>query len=1147
MTFEDILNQTLGILERQGRVSYRALKRQFGVDDAFVEDLKFEITEVHKAAVDQDGLMLIWSRSPKAPLAATPAPVPAPKVFLPMEAGSTRPLDADAERRHLTVMFTDLVGSTALSETLDPEDLRDILHSYHVVSEKAIASFEGYIARYLGDGLLIYFGYPQAHEDDAVRAVRSGLRILEAFQRLNVQLQERWGIGLSVRIGIHTGIVVAGEMGAGEVRETMAIVGETPNVAARLQTLAEPDTLVISATTFRLVSGYFECRPLGTPPLKGISEPLAVYQVIHESAAKTRLDLAEESSLTPLMGRERELEQLFHAWEDARNGQARVVFLSGEAGIGKSRLSWELKKRISQEPSAWLTECQASPYYRNSAFYPVIDLLERTVLQFGRQETPEEKLTKIEGFLLQYGLDLSECVPLIASLLSVPFDSRYAPLNLSPEAQRQRTVTALSSILLARASSQPVLVTVEDLHWIDASTLDLITVLIGKAPSHRLMILLTSRPEFIPHWAEDESHLTLQLKNLTQAQTEAIALQLTEGKPLPREVIQQIVEKTDGIPLFVEELTKTVIESGLLLEKDGRYELSGPIPPLAIPATLHDSLVARLDRLSIVKEVAQLGATLAREFDYELIEAVAPWDAKTLRDGLEQLVQAELLFQHGAPPNATYKFKHALIQDAAYQSLLKSRRQQYHSRIAKTLESRFPEIVATQPELVAHHLTQANLEAQAIPYWRRAGQHALARAENLDAMAHLRRGVELVNALPESEERDRQELELLVGLAPAIMATRGWAAVEVEQTCLRACELSQRLQDGEKLLAALWGTWTNRFLRGNTEAALETAQAVYAVVQQSGVPFLKIPAHHAMGYTHYYRGEYVQAREHMEAGIALFDRETERRIAQAFQLSCSVVFRSVRASSLWVMGYPDQAMQSLDSAFVLAKELDHKPSLAFLLSNTPWTYHFSHDIARARARVGELKTLSEAEGYLLWLSVVKFFQGWEKAEAGQCDAGIALFREGLTLWHGSNSHACDVQTLTLLTELLIKAGRANEALQTIEDGLHHVETHHERHYEPELYRLRGEIRSGQAIADFPGHDEAAERDYQKAIAIAKEQSARMLELRAAIDLCRLWVRQGKIGEAQSLLTPLYGWFTEGFDSPDLTEARRLLTQWGGIS
>ena len=755
MDFYAVLARVIEILEREGRTSYRALKRQFALDDEYLADLKVELIEVKQLAVDQDGTMLVWTGAAPSQRATQEAPL-APTATLP-----TAPPPAEAERRQLTVLFCDLVDSTRLSSQLDPEELRQVVQAYQATCAKVIARFEGHIAQYLGDGLLVYFGYPLAHEDDAQRAVRAGLGIIEAMGQLHPSLGQEREVHLAVRLGIHTGLVVVGDVGGGARQEQLAL-GETPNVAARLQGIAAPNTLVISAATFQLLGGFFACQPFGTPLLKGLAQPLAVYRVLYESMARSRLEAASSTGWTPLVGREQEIGVLLERWAQVKDGLGQVVLLSGEAGIGKSRLVQVLTDQVAAEPRAWLTPCQCSPYHQHTALYPLIDLLERVALRFDREESPQQKVGKLEGFLVQYGLPLAEAVPLFAALLSLPLPADYAPLTMSPEQQKQQTLHALLTILLRIAAQQPVLFVMEDLHWVDPSTLELLSLLVDQGPTARILTLFTFRPDFPPPWT-GRAHLTqLTVNRLPRRQAVEVIRQVAHGKVLPPEVVEQIVAKTDGVPLFVEELTKMVLESGLLQEQDERYALTGPLHPLAIPATLHDSLMARLDRLAAVKALAQLGATLGREFSYALLRAVAPWEEGIVHQGLHQLVAAEFLYQRGVPPQATYTFKHALIQDVAYQSLLRSTRQQYHQRIAQALEAQFPETVETQPELVAQHYTAAGCHEQAILYWLRAGQHASDRSANVEAISHLTTGIELLKTLPETPEHTQQALTLYI-------------------------------------------------------------------------------------------------------------------------------------------------------------------------------------------------------------------------------------------------------------------------------------------------------------------------------------------------------------------------------------------------
>jgi class 3 adenylate cyclase len=707
----------------------------------------------------------------------------------------------------LTVVFSELGSTLPLAVHLDPEELRQVVQTYQTLCAEVISRFAGHIARYMSEGLLVYFGYPQAHEDDAQRAVRAGLEILARVPSLNAQLQPTVGLlgegSLQIRLGIHTGLVVVGEMGGGGDRDPMAIIGKTPNIAARLQEIAQPNTVVISEATARLTQEYFECLDLGPQKLKGVSALVRVHRVLGDSGIQSRFEAVVARRLTPLVGREQELGLLLERWERVKEGEGQVVLLDGEAGIGKSRLVRVLKEQVAGEVHAWL-ECSCSPYHQNSAFYPVIDLLQRT-LRFTRQDSAEEKLSKLENALAPYGFSLPEVVPLFASLLSLPLPERYPPLNWTPQRQKQKIHETLLAWLLRATERQPLILVWEDLPWIDPSSLELLGLFIEQVPAARILTLLTFRPEFRPPWAP-RSYLThLTLSHLTRKQVEVMITKVAAGKALPAEVKRQLVAKTDGVPLFVEELTKMVLESGLLRMEDGRYELTGPLSPLGIPATLQDSLMARLDRLSTVKEVAQLGATVGREFPYELLQALSPLDDATLQRALTRLVEADLLYQRGLPPQAWYLFKHALIQEAAYQSLLKSTRQQHHKQVAQVLQERFPETAEVHPELLAHHYTEAGFIEQAIPYWQKAGQRAIQRSANVEAISHLTKGLELLKTLPDTPERVQQELTLQLALLTPLGFTKGLAAPEmgavrflIQNERLFSCKMNTRSHEYER-------------------------------------------------------------------------------------------------------------------------------------------------------------------------------------------------------------------------------------------------------------------------------------------------------------------------------------------------------------
>jgi len=1143
MEFYEILDQILTLLQRHGRVTYGALKRQFQLDDAYLEDLKAEIIEARQLAVDQDGRVLVWTGA----VGTTPGPIPLPLPVTPRLApqedhpshhvvSSLAPRStADAERRQLTVLFCDVVDSTVLASQLDPEDLRDVVRAYQQTCAEVIRRFDGHIAQYLEDGLLVYFGYPQAHEDDARRAAYTGLEILAAMRRLNTRLERERRVQLAVRLGIHTGLVVVGEMGGSGRQEQLAL-GETPNVAARLQGLAAPDTVVISAATFRLVRGYFTYDELGMHALKGVAAPVQVYRILGESAAQSRLDVGSVTGLTPLVGRDAEMTLLLERWAQSRDGMGQVVLLSGEAGIGKSRLVEMLRERAYSEGATGIV-FRCSPYHQNSALYPVIDHLQR-FLHWHRDEAPEARFDKLEQALQTSRLPLADVVPLFAALLSVPLSEHYPPLNLTSQLQRQQTQEALVAWLLEEAERQPVLAVWEDLHWADPSTLDVLGLVLEQVPTARMLTLLTYRPEFRPPWATRSHLIQLTLGRLGRPQVEALLSSLTGDKPLPADVVEQVLAKTDGVPLFVEELVKMILESGLVREDAGHYVLTGPLPPLAIPSTLHDSLMARLDRLSTARELAQLGAVLGREFSYELLQAVALIDETTLQQGMAQLVDAELVYQRGLPPRSWYIFKHALIQDTAYQSLLRSTRQQYHQRIAQVLAERFPDIAETQPELLAQHYTEAGLVQQAIPYWQQAGQRAIERSGHLEAISHLTRGLELLKTLSDTMEHRQQELAVQTTLGPVLIATKGYAAPEVEQAYARARELCQQMGDTTQLFPVLWGLWIFYLARAGYQAAQELAAQLLILAQRVHTPALLLEAHLARGVTCFWSGELPSARDHFTHSLVLYDPQQHRTHAFSYGQDPGIMCLSYMSWIQWLLGYPDTALMRSQEAFILAQQQAHPFSLVYALAFTAFLRQSRRDKHAAQAQAEATIGLATEQGFAFRRASGIIVRGWALTAQGRAEEGILQIRQGLAAYRATGAEVGCTYYLALLAEAYGHSGQAETGLRVLAEALAAVHQTGERFYEAELYRLQGEL----LLARSTCQTAEAEICFHQALDIAHRQEAKSLELRAAMSLSRLWQRPDKRAAAHQLLVRIYGWFTEGFDTADLQEAKALLAE-----
>ena len=1038
----------------------------------------------------------------------------------------------DAERRQLTVMFCDLVGSTALSERLDPEDLREVIHTYQDCCAGVIARFGGFIARYMGDGILVYFGYPQAHEDDAERAIRAGLGIVEAVR----ELRPLDDLALQVRIGIATGLVVVGDMIGEGASEESAVLGETPNLAARLQGLAEPNTVLIAPATHHLVSGLFEHKDLGSRDLKGFSTPVRAWRVVGEAAAESRFDAAHAAGMTPLVGREEEIGLLVKRWDQVKDGVGQVVLLSGEAGVGKSRIVRSFRERLEGElHHRVLYYC--SPFHKNTAFYPAIDHLERA-LRFGKEDDAAAKLDKLEAVLDELGLPVPEIEPLLASLLSLPTGERYPAPPLNADEMKKKIFEALVAVIEAIASRDPVLMLIEDLHWIDPSTLELVSLLIEHLRSSRVVLLLTYRPEFDPPW-RDRTHITgLTLNRLGRRESLAMISKVAGGKAMPEEIVDEIAAKTDGVPLFVEELTKTVLESDLLDDDGDQYVLSGPLPPLAIPASLQDSLMARLDRLAQVKEVAQLAATLGRTFSLELLAAVSPLEGEALDDALSQLLDAGLIYRHNLPPDVTYEFKHALVQDVAYQSLLKGTRRQFHQRIAEALEQRFPETVETQPELLAQHYTVAGQIEPAVAYWHRAGQRAVERSANLEAIAHLTKGLELVDDLPENRERSKKELGMRLTLATALLSTKGWAAPEVEQTYFRSRELCHQIGEVSQLFTVTWGLWLVCQQRGQLKQAQDLADEALALAKQQPDSGLLLQAHHA-AWTNYFRLPDLPAcREHLDQGLALYSLDEHGSHAFIYGgHDPGVCCLNHAALTLWFLGYADQAQKMARKAMALAETLSHPFSLVLALSFSAFLRQFRREARLAQEHAEATLAMCAEHGIgPQFAAATKALRGWAVAAQGRTDEGIKDIQEGLQALRATGTEQRKSYLLALLAETFGKAGQADRGLVELAEALESVEQSGEKTWEAELHRLKGELLLSRS-ADNQGQAEAC---FSRAIAVARRQSAKSLELRAAISLARLFQAQGKSKEARELVQPIYGWFTEGFDTADLKNAKALL-------
>ena len=1036
-----------------------------------------------------------------------------------------------AERRQLTVMFCDLVGSTALSTRLDPEDLRCVIGAYHKRIAETIARFDGFVAKYMGDGALMYFGYPHAHEDDAERAVRAGLDIITGVGEL------RASEPLNVRIGIATGLVVVGDLiGEGAARE-QSVVGGTPNLAARLQALAEPGTMVVAASTRRLLGDLFKFRELEPSEVKGFANPVNAWGVEGLLDSESRFEAVRTARLTGFVGRDGEIGLLLEKKGLAWNGAGQVVLVSGEPGIGKSRIAAALSARISSEPHTRL-RYQCSPYHKDSALHPFIGQLGRAA-ELNPNDPPERQLDRLEAVLTAGTSRVEVVAPLFAALVSIPFAGRYPPLVLSPAQQRRQTFAALLDQLEGLARRQPVLLLFEDLQWADPTSVELLDAVVDRLRYLPVLAILTFRPEFEPAWLGLPNVTTLSLGRLGESHVEAIAEQVANGRRLPTPVMKQIVGKTDGIPLFAEELTKAVLEADLLVEDIKGYRLTGPLPPLAIPSTLHDSLMARLDRLAPVKEIAQVGAAIGREFSYALLKTVVGREESALRIGLDQLEQAGVVSSRGELPHTVYIFKHALVQDAAYESLLRSRRQSLHQRIAEALRDRFPALADTEPEIVAHHFTQSGLAEAAVKWWGKAGERSLQRAAHDEAVAHLRKALGLANTLSaDSLDQDRLRLRLQIACGNALLQARGFSAPETTAAFAQAAKIATKLGDPVARISANYGMWTGSYTRG----AIKQAQSFAEEMLHDGERVPESPeggiAHRVFGTTCWSLGNFETAQRHFERALAAYDEDRDRALAFRFGADPGVSATIWQALALWSIGEVSKAGQFAEAAAVNAERTDHVASKAYFHGHKAILDLLLDDTGALLFHVDTLIGLSIEHGLRLWLAGGKFLLSLARAQCHddrRC-AEISKMRESLAWFRKMNFNIFVPLFGARLAAVESEAGHFDEGIATLDTQLAMIEQSGERWIESELHRVRGNL----CLQRNPCDTAMAESAYVHAINTARSQKARVFELRAAMGMARLWSDQGKQRQAHDLLASVYGLFAEGFDTLELKGARALL-------
>ena len=1040
-----------------------------------------------------------------------------------------------AERRQVTVMFSDLVGSTALSARMDPEDLREVITAYQKCVAETVGRFGGFVAKFMGDGVLVYFGYPQAHEDDAERAVRAGLELVVAVGSLKTHAP------LQTRVGIATGLVVVGDLIGSGASQEQAIVGETPNLAARLQGVAEPNSVVIAESTRKLAGNLFELQDLGAQDLKGIVGPVQAWAALRPASVESRFDALHASGLSELVGRQEELELLLRRWSKAKTGEGQVVLLSGEPGIGKSRLTASLLERVASEPHTRLRYF-CSPQRTDSALFPIISQMERAA-RFAHDDTIQHKLDKLDALLTQSSTPPQDAA-LLSEMLSLPNDGRYPALELIPQQRRQKTLEALHAQVETFARQNPVLMIFEDAHWADPTSLELFGRGVNQIANLSVLLLITFRPEFEPPWIGQPHVTALTLNRLTQREVSALIDRVAGNKPLPANIRQDIIERTDGVPLFAEEMTKAVLEGGSENAAE-RTVAAVPSPALAVPASLHASLMARLDRLGPAKEVAQIGAAIGREFSHALLAGVMPGRDVQLNSALDRLISAGLLLRQGAPPHATYLFKHALVQDAAYGTLLREPRGALHARIAETLESQFAEIAENQPELLARHCTEAGLIEKAVGLWGKAGQRSLERSALVEAVDQLTRALNQIAALPSTPALRGEQIALQIALANALMPIKGFSAPETKSALDEARLLIERaemlgdpLEDPLVLFSVLYGFWAANYLAFNGDVLRKLATEFLALAEKQGATGPIMIGHRLMGTSLLLTGHLVEGLTHLNRGIALYDPMQHRSLATRFGQDVGVAILCYRALALWFRGYPDAALADAEQALQEARKIGQAVTLAYAFAHVELLYSSRGNYTMTKAIVGELAALANERGSSYWETQAMLKQGRISALTGNAADAVKKLTAGLASYRSTGATCWTTESLIDLTIAFAELGRFDDAWRCIGETTTIIEKTGERLWEAETNRVAGEI----TLLSPEPNVAKAEAFFDRALAVARKQQAKCWELRASTSLARLWRDQGKVKQARELLVPVYGWFTEGFDTRDLKEAKALLEE-----
>jgi class 3 adenylate cyclase/tetratricopeptide (TPR) repeat protein len=1056
---------------------------------------------------------------------------------LPAPQQSPAPVEtAEAERRQLTVMFCDLVGSTALSETLDPEDLRELNKAYQEAASAEIERYAGFVARYMGDGILAYFGYPRAHENDAERSVRAALAIQLAAKGLNNRFRSTLGTDLAIRVGIATGLVVVGDLiGHGASRES-PVVGQTPNLAARLEALAEPGSVVVSPLTRSLVGERFDWHDLGEHRLKGISGAVNAWQVLGERAVEDRNDARRNLHHGTLVGRERELGALEQRWASSRKGSGQMVLIRAEAGLGKSRLLAALEENLgSGEIKTLVFDC--SPYHQSTALYPFVRQL-TALAGFEAGDSEQQRLEKLTRFDNASEGSQSGNLAILAELLDLPVTGESPLQNLTPAQRKTKTLQVLLGSLLAELHERPTLLILEDAHWLDPTSIEFVSMLIQGIDTLPGLLLITCRPEFTPPWTAFGEENIIELNKLQAPEIERIIDAQAGNKTLPDVAVEQIIARSDGVPLYVEELTRAVIGSDLLVDRGSHYDLASPHLVLEIPATVQDSLMARLDRIGPAKFVAQLGAVAGRRFSLALLAAVSQMPGGELLEAIDRLCAEEVLLREGESDHQQFEFRHALLRDVAYASLLRKTRQQLHAEIAAYLESNHPELADASPELVAHHHSEAANHEPALGYWLNAGKKSVTRGTNLEAISHLHRALEMLEALPDNAQRGDRELEILMLLGPVLLATRGWSSAEAKNVYERARALCQNADNRRQTFNALWGIWLFNTSSANIPASHELLDQLFDIAELEDDQDLLMEAHHASWGTTTWLGEFETALDHIDKGMAIYDPARHQAHCTGFGGHDPGVCGKCQAGiSRWFVGDVDQALALCEEGVAWSRQMSHPPTEAHALLWLCLVHQLRRE-ADAVMNVGdELVQYSNQQGLMLFALMGSRLRAWARLEHGDLEGGVADLEYALERAKEMGFKLGEPYVRTLLAGGYVRQGRLDGALTELESALLGLRETGELLWEPEVLRVRGEV---ERLTGKDGNNDRARETFTRAISIAQTLGSKSLALRASTSLAQLLHDEGRPEEAHATLQPVFGGFSEGLDTADLLDARCCL-------